>query len=351
MKKPELMKLSNRFTDRLISATVAAVLGFLVWLYARSRDQEMLDNVPIPVHIALAPGQADNYDLEVTGPAQVVASFAGPPSRMRELRSLLHTGELRVQSALTVPPDRRNEGRYLDTVRVDAADIHVPPGVKAVVPEGRNRIPVTLRRLVERRLPVRVDCGQEDQVMQVTVEPAAVLVRGPQEILDRARALPTQPCTIPPRPESATLQESVHTATLPLLQELDGRPVKTKPGAVTVRLTLRPKQRAYELVDVPVQFLCPANFPLKPQWENERAGKITVRLLGPAGEDTPAVSAFIDLTGRKFESGLYADEPMRLQLPKDFQLAQNPPRSATFRLSPVAAERSEGTGLGGARGP
>ena len=66
--------------DRLISAAVSILLGFLVWLYARSRDQEMLDNVPVPVHIILSTSQADQYDLEVTGPSQVTASFAGAPA-------------------------------------------------------------------------------------------------------------------------------------------------------------------------------------------------------------------------------------------------------------------------------
>ena len=45
-------------TDRLISLAVAIILGFLVWLYARSRDQEMLDNVPIPVQITLVQPRA-----------------------------------------------------------------------------------------------------------------------------------------------------------------------------------------------------------------------------------------------------------------------------------------------------
>jgi len=337
--------------DRAISAGVAVVLGFLVWLYARSRDQDMLDNVPVPVQIVLATGQAEQYDLEVTGPAQVIASFAGPPSRMRELRGLIQHGELRVQATLTVPQDRLNESRYLDTVRVDASDIHAPPGVRPIVAEGRNRIPVTLRRLVERRLPVRVDCSLEERVSQISAEPATVLVRGPQEILDRTRAIPTQPYLVPPRADASSLAEVMQTATVALVPELEGRPVRTQPRSVAVRLTLRPRQKVYELIDVPVQFLCPANFPLRPQWENERAGKITVRLLGPASEEQPAVAAFIDLTGRKFESGLYADEPLRLQLPKDFQLAQNPPRSATFRLSPLVAERSDSTGLGGSRIP
>jgi hypothetical protein len=342
---------NRRMIDRLISAGIAVVLGFLVWLYARSRDQEMLDNAPIPVQITLAPGQADSYDVETTGPRQIVASFAGPPSRMRELRSMLQHGELHVQVTLTVPPDRLQESRYLDTVRIDAADIRTPPGVRAIIAEDRNRIPVTLRRLVERRLPVRVDCAPDEPIAQVVAEPNSVVVRGPQEILDRTRAMPTQPYVMLSRPEASALQDVIQTTSVPLVQELDGRPVRTRPEAVTVRLTLRPRQRIYELVDVPVQFLLPANFALKPQWENDRSGKITVRVLGPAGEDTPSVTAFIDLTGRKFEPGLYADEPLRLQLPKDFQLAQNPPRSAAFRLSPVTGERIDSGVLGGVRTP
>jgi hypothetical protein len=62
------------------------------------------------------------------------------------------------------------------------------------------------------------------------------------------------------------------------------------------------------------------------------------------------VVAFIDLTGKKYDQGFYADEPFRLQLPKEFQLAQSPPRSGAFRLVPVT-ERAEGTGVGGVRTP
>jgi len=338
--------------DRLISAVVAVILGFLVWLYARSRDQEMLDNVPVPVHIVLAPGQADQYDLEITGPAQITASFAGPPSRMRELRHLLQKGGLHVKTTLTVPPDRQQEGRYLDTVRIDASDIHAPPGVRPIVVEGRNRIPVTLRRLVERRLPVRLDCVLEERVNQIMIEPATVLVRGPQEILDRVRSLPTQPYLLPTRPESSPLQELTTTTTVPLVQELEGRPVRTTPASVTTRITLRPRQTIYELVDVPVQFLCPANFNLRTKWQDERSSKITLRLLGPAGEDPPQVTAYVDLTDRKFYGeGRYAQEPLRLQLPKDFQLAQEPPSSGSFELTPLPRDRGDRPGLGGVHGP
>jgi hypothetical protein len=321
--------------DRFLSLLVAVCLAFLVWLYARSRDQESLDNVPIPVQIALAPGQADHYDLEVTGPAQVSVSFTGPPSRIRELRGILRRGELHVEITLTVPVDRENESHYLDTVRVSAADVHVPPGVTPVVVEGRNRIPVTLHRLVERTLPVHVDLSREESIGPATCRPPQVLVRGPQEILDRAQAIVTQACTLPPETDRDPPKATPVVVSLPLVAELEGRPVRASPDAVTVELTVKPRQRSYVLAEVPVRFLCPANFDLQPRFTNDCGGTVTVRVKGPATAEAASVIAYVDLTRRKFKPGLYTKEPLRLQLPKDFQLAQEPPLAAEFQLTAV----------------
>jgi hypothetical protein len=322
--------------DRFISSLVALGLAFLVWLYVRSRDQEMLDNVPIPVQITLRPGLEDHVELEVLGPSQVPISFTGPLSRMRELRHLLRIGGLRVEVSLNVPEERLAESSVLDAVRVEADDVHPPPGVTPLVAEGRNRIPVKFHRLIERHLPVRLDCTGGKRISQVLIEPVAVLVRGPQEALDHARAIPTQPFALP-LPDEATTDAKVVTAdAVPLVQQLDGRRIRATPSAVAVRVVLQPQQTLYELADVPVQFLCPANFSMRPLFSGERAGKITLRLLGPAGEETPAVIALIDLGGRKWQPGFY-EEPLKLQLPANFRLAQNPPRSLAFQLAPLQA--------------
>src|SRR5258707_3958568 len=98
--------------DRFLSALVALSLAFLVWLYARSRDQETLDNIPIPVRITLAPAHVSHYDLEVSGPAQVPVSFTGPPGRIRELRSLLQRSEMHADYTLTIPESRLDVCTY-----------------------------------------------------------------------------------------------------------------------------------------------------------------------------------------------------------------------------------------------
>src|SRR5438046_8574001 len=107
--------------DRFITCLMALSLAFLIWLYVRSRDQDTLDNVPVPVKVALT--QPDQYDLDLPDPCHITASFSGPPSRIRELRSMLHRGELVVELTLNPADNLQNESPYLETLVVTAADL------------------------------------------------------------------------------------------------------------------------------------------------------------------------------------------------------------------------------------
>ncbi len=316
--------------DRILSSLVALSLALLVWLYARSRDQEILDNVPIPVQVSLDPGQAEQASLEISGSSQVVLSFTGPPSRMRELRSMVQRGELHVDYVLTIPEERLHESRYSDTIHIVASDIHAPPGVTPIIVEGRNRIPVTVHRLIERPLPVHFNYLVDQTTGPIEVDPGTVLVRGPQEVLDRARSIPTVPSLLPAR-SPGSLPGTPPTARVSLVQELEGRSVQVTPNKVTVRLPVQVLKK-YELPDVPIKFLCPPNFQLRPQLLEERAGKISLIVQGPQQDELPKVIAYVDLTRGQFTSGLN-HEPLQVQLPRDFTLAQELPRLA-FELVP-----------------
>lgn len=332
--------------DRILSTVMALSLAFLVWLYARSRDQEMLDNMPIPVQITLAQGQADLFLLDVIDPSQITASFTGPPARIRELRGMLQRGEVQVNVKYVVPEERQRERRYSDTVQIQAADVQVPPGVTTVLAEGRNRIAVTLHRLVERHVPVRFEYAADERLGAVTFEPVKVLVRGPQELLDRLRsragtaaqsayAIPTQPFLVTLPLENSSPAQPISLPAVSLVQEIDGRPVRVTPAEVVPRITIQPQQQTFE-PEVPIRFLCPDNFPMRPQFlGGERTGKIKIRISGNTLEDPASTIAYIDLTRKKFEPGLQQNEPLQLQLPKGFHLAQDQPRPVPFKLVPI----------------
>jgi hypothetical protein len=315
-----------------LEVLVALSLAFLVWLYARSRHQETLDQVPVPVQITLAPALAGQYDLEVSGPNRTLVSFTGPVSCMRDLREQLQRGAVRVNMVMTIPEERQNDSVYRTTVCVEATHIPVPAGVEASLVEAPWCLPVTLHKLVERRLPVRLDYAGEARIAQIKLEPATVLVRGPKDILDRARSISTQPYLVPSAPEGGS--ESLVRGEIALAHELEGRPVRAAPETVTFHYRVQARHKTYELTEVPVHFLCPPDFPWRPRFGRPQDGKIALRVLCPAGDEPPPVTAFVDLTHGDFVQGRNR-EAVRLQLPRDVQLAQDSTPLVTFYLEPV----------------
>jgi hypothetical protein len=333
--------------DRLLSLFVALSLALLVWLYARSRDQEVLDHVPVPVVVTLPTPQNGQYSVEIVGAAEVLATFTGSPSRLREVRGLLQREELRVELNYAVPPERVADLRVDETLSVDVAELHTPSGVTASLIPGRNQVRVILRRLGERRLPVRFDHSFEPPLGPVTIDPPTVLVRGPQEILQRLTAIPTQPWILPSARRTPGLeQRPPPAARVPLVSTLDKQPVQCEPAFVSVRASPQPL-KVYDIADVPVRFLCPDSYTLRPRFDNDRAGRISLRVEGPLQDEPPRVYAFVDLTGKlSAQPGFYA-EPIQIQLPKDFRQVDAPtiPPRASFEL--IATEAVPNKGLGG----
>jgi hypothetical protein len=186
--------------------------------------------------------------------------------------------------------------------------------------------------MIEKRMPVRFDNLRESLTSgPVLIDPPTVLVRGPRELLDRVQFIPTQPSELPVRPVHLS-SDAAAIGRVPLVEELEGRPVRVSPLHVQVRVPGKAR-KLYELTDVQVQFLCPPNFMLRPRFIDERSGKVNLKLLGPTSEEAPKVQVFIDLSKGKFVSGLN-HEPLQLQLPREFQLAQDPPRVVAFELLP-----------------
>jgi hypothetical protein len=143
----------------------------------------------------------------------------------------------------------------------------------------------------------------------------------------------TQPWELPAKTSSRGA-----VARVPLVGELEGRPVQVIPGRVTVRVPAQAR-KVYDLTEVPVHFLCPADFSLRPKFSHEGAGCIRLRVQGPARDELPRVHAFVDLTHGHFAAGRY-NEAIQVQLPKDFELVQDPPRGVSFQLVPVAVNRA-----------
>ena len=69
-----------RVRHTVLEVLVALSLAFLIWLYARSRDQDTLDDAPIPVQIGLAPG--------TLGEEVLVLREQEPPQQRRSIQKV-----------------------------------------------------------------------------------------------------------------------------------------------------------------------------------------------------------------------------------------------------------------------
>ena len=167
---------ANRFRQLGLEALVAAFLAFLVWMYTHSRTSDSTDFMQVPVQIQLPPGQRDLFAIESQGDTRVHVMFAGPYARIRELRRKIQRGAVQAIVTLTVPEEKQHENSYSDVAHISAADIAVPPGVTVDLADDNASIPVTVHRVIERLLPVRLDVTGDVSVSQVKIEPTTVTV-------------------------------------------------------------------------------------------------------------------------------------------------------------------------------
>jgi hypothetical protein len=322
-----------RFRQLLLELVVSVCLACLVWLYIHNRIRNSIDRVAVPVAVQLAAHQRDQFVIEAPESRSVMVSFTGAQALIRDLRRKLQRGMLKANITLTVSDEKKSEAMFTETLHVDEDAIVVPVGVKAEIDD--DSVPITVHRLTERTLPVKFEFAGDALVSDVKIEPASVLVRGPKTVLDRASFMPTKPYAIQANAEKqATAEANVH-GQVGLVTELDGRTIHVDCPSVQFHCRAVPKQKIYELVDVPVHFLAPKESPWQPHFGNDKDGKVTLKLIGPATDQPPPVLAFVDLTRGNLARGRNL-EPLRLQLPKDFQLVQPTTSLVTFYLEEIS---------------
>src|SRR5262249_899973 len=155
-------------------------------------------------------------------------------ARIREVRRKLQRGTLKASLTLTVPADKKPEAMFHEVLHVDEDAVDVPAGVKVEIAE--DSVPVTVHRVVERTLPVKLEATGEARLTQIKIEPASVLVRGPKVVLDRASFVPTQPYAVQVNADAPTNAETSVRDQVALVTELDGRPILANPSSVQFRL-------------------------------------------------------------------------------------------------------------------
>src|SRR5262249_21696851 len=146
---------------------IAWCLAFIVWMYMHSRAHQTLEHTQIPVTIQLAHSQRDQFMLELPTMPKATVSFSGPSSRMRDLKKKLYRGQIQAVVPYTVQDDKQKESTFFDTANIEGAKIGLPPGIMMEWSDANLSVPVTVHRIVERVLPVKLDFTGDVRVSQI----------------------------------------------------------------------------------------------------------------------------------------------------------------------------------------
>lgn len=325
------------FDRYVITPIIALGLAFLVWVYLRSRDQEV-QSYQIPIEISIDPQQMDRFSFESKPENQTVrVKFFGLPSRLREVKDLVEGRNLILRKVVRVPNeiDIRQDNDYQEVVQFDSSLLSLPLGVHADINPVEGRLQVKLRRMMERTLELqqRITTGSAQyEVDNIRLEPSTVKVFGPKSVLEPMTQLVLDPWQ-PRLPTGLSMTEEEVSGSVRLPDKIKQETVRIVPDRVEIRARLKPALRIYEINDVPISFLCPAHFPYRPLFTADRHGMISqLKIRGPLNR-SPEVRAYIDLSTRpNLKPGLYPDEAITIDLPNGYYLAQDPPRISAFKL-------------------
>lgn len=326
------------FDRYVITPIIALGLAFLVWVYLRSRDQEV-QTYPLPLEISVAVQQADHYVFETKPTDKVRVKFFGLPSRLREVKNMVEQDELKLRRVIRVPLEieQLNQSEYQEAVQLDTSSlVNLPLGVHAEIATADGRIGIKLKRMIEKTMQLRLLPAPGNDHYELDpprLEPATVKVIGPQDLLENQTQILLEAWQPKRLPLGTNFTPEDISETLKIPDKIKNTSVTVIPEFVQVRTRLKPALHVYELNDVPVFFLCPAKFPYRPVFSLEQHGILKqLKVRGPLNK-TPEVRAYVDLTKIvNPKPVVYTDEPILLDLPDGYQLASDPPKISAFKL-------------------
>jgi len=346
------------FDRYIVTPVIALGLAFLIWVYLRSRDQEV-QVYSIPVEISIAAEQADRYVFDSRPDTKLRVKFYGLPARLRTVKDMVELGELVLRKVVRVPPevDQRLDNEYQEVLQLDASTIlaALPLGVHAEINPAEGRIPVGLKRIVVKTLVLQhnvLPIGSQYMLDGAPVlTPSTVTVRGPKSVLDEVSKLvldPWQPT--PPGGLDVTKEGSIELSSrLRVPTKIGAATVTVTPETVDLRVKVKAALQVYELTDVPIHFLCPADFPFRPQFPAESHSTCKLRVRGPANK-TPEARAYIDLPAlaqqQQLKHGIYPDVVISVDLPNGYFLVGDPPKLSAFKLVQLESGPTKAAGGG-----
>ena len=202
------------FDRYVITPIIALGLAFLIWVYVRSRDQDV-QNYFMPVEVAIDPQQADRYVFEGKSELKMRVKFFGLPRQLRQVKESVDQDDLGFARSCTC----RSRSTRGWTTNIAKRCSSMPPSSwprcrRAFMRRSPRRGPgaghseAAHREVSALKPNVTPSSSQYELEGPVRLEPANVKVTGSKSVLDAQSQLVLEPgsrrCPAPSIPRRIT---------------------------------------------------------------------------------------------------------------------------------------------------
>jgi len=319
------LRLLGLLTDNIEVKLVAFAMAIALWVYATNEHYKE-HTVKIPVKIDVPEGVA----VLKSSAQRVEVIFSGPERLISELRDNEAAGKVGV--TFTVKPKEAEADEWKRTFVIEGTKSFtgVPSGLRVNRIRPR-RIDVTLARLTEKDIPVRLNivgdppAGYTIAPGNVWVFPSVVKVRGVKTVLEKAEFIRTLPFDISKWPtleqKEVYIERRIGIEQKVRIKKDSGYEEHPVSCDETVQFWIKlvevPAEKVFE--GIPVEVLSPFNYPYL---VNLLEHTVDVVLTGPRAQlerlKPEDISAFVDVSGLR-PSKLPHKCPISLLLPPEAQ--------------------------------
>ncbi len=310
---------SKQLRNRILSIIVSLALSFCLWVAISGQDMSTVD-ITVPLSLAELP-----HDLMVSGdeiPASVTFVVRANAAQVRFLTDRKPQLRLNVSTA--------REGHNVFAIPTTSLDL--PRGVQ-VSRSNPAFIEFDATRLQSKVAPIRpVVSGQPDpayDLASVVVEPDAVTVQGPQELIDAVEYIATVPIDV------EGISRDANLVTLPALVDLDPALVVT-PDELRVYVNLEERLAEKTFTDLPILMdgaragFAPATLVMEP---NKAAVTVSWAVSARLGLEAEALDVMVRVdTARLVEAGGQMELPVLVTPPVGVKVISIDPPNVVVRM-------------------
>jgi len=266
---------SKYLLNHLVAKLMALALALVLWLYAYNGSLARDKSFSVPVQVKSEEG----WSLGEVRPRRIEVQLNCPRRFEARVEQALRTATIECAAS----PENQKSDKQTVSVSLEPSNLRLAPAIRNLISSLRfkpAKLEVQLTREISRALEVRLKLSEPPAGYEVSDSirtPQKVRVRGPKDVVSRAKFIETEEINIsvPPLPyEKVCRHEGVAAlVTHVLVAEVEQAITLESNSRVGYHVVLTQKLASKDFSDIPIHLHVPPDYPFVAQLEEEVGGE------------------------------------------------------------------------------